>query len=42
MFQDAKKRKQLIFSYAVFIFNGMLALSIGAMMPFIRDERNLS
>lgn len=42
MFQDEKKRKQLIYSYLVFVFNGMLALSIGAMMPFIRDERNLS
>lgn len=42
MFRDTVKRKQLIYSYVVFIFNGMLALSIGAMMPFIRDERNLS
>ncbi len=42
MFQDSKKRKQLMYSYAVFILNGMLALSIGAIMPFIRDERNLS
>ena len=42
MFQDKRKRKQLICSYSVFILNGMLALSIGSMMPFIRDARGLA
>lgn len=42
MFQDTIKRRQLICSYVVFIMNGMLALSIGTMLPFVRDERNLS
>ena len=42
MFQDKRKRTQLICSYSVFILNGMLALSIGSMMPFIRDARGLA
>ncbi len=42
MLQDSIKKKQLLCSYAVFVLNGMLALSIGAIMPFVRDERNLS
>lgn len=42
MFQDKRKKQQLICSYSVFILNGMLALSIGSMMPFIRDARGLA
>jgi len=41
MLQDKRKRKQLLFSYGVFIMNGMLALSIGSLLPFIRDARGL-
>ncbi len=41
-FLDTKEKKQqLIFSYVVFVMNGMLALSIGSLMPFIRDARGL-
>ena len=36
------KKLQLIYSYGVFLLNGMLALSIGSMMPFIRDQRGLA
>ena len=41
-FLDTKvKKKQLSICYSVFLFNGMLALSIGSMLPFIRDARGL-
>lgn len=39
---DNVKRKQFLSSYGVFIINGMLALSIGSLLPFIRDARGLS
>lgn len=41
LFKDTRKKKQLLCSYGVFIMNGMLALSIGSLLPFIRDERGL-
>ena len=34
-------RKQMTSSYIVFLINGMLALSIGSLLPFIRDTRGL-
>ncbi len=41
-FLDTKaKKQQMIISYLVFIFNGMLALSIGSLLPFVRDARGL-
>lgn len=39
--KDARKKKQFLCSYGVFIMNGMLALSIGSLLPFIREERGL-
>lgn len=36
-----EKKQQFIISYVVFIINGMLALSIGSLLPFIRDARGL-
>ena len=39
--KDATKKKQFIMTYAVFLANGMLALSIGSLLPFIRDQRGL-
>ena len=39
--KDKRKKQQLICSYSVFVMNGMLALSIGSLLPFIRDERGL-
>lgn len=39
--KDKIKKQQLICSYCVFLMNGMLALSIGSLLPFIRDERGL-
>lgn len=42
MLKDKIKRKQFIFSYLVFVLNGMLALSIGSMMPFISSSRGLN
>ena len=39
--KDTRKKKQFLCSYGVFIMNGMLALSIGSLLPFIRDERGL-
>jgi fucose permease len=38
---DKTKKKQFIMTYAVFLANGMLALSIGSLLPFIRDQRGL-
>lgn len=36
-----EKKKQLIICYIVFICNGMLALSIGSLMPFVSEARGL-
>lgn len=40
-FEDKTKNKQFALSYVVFLMNGMLALSIGSLLPFIRDARGL-
>ena len=42
LFEESYKKKQLIFTYIVFVCNGMLALSIGSLMPLISDTRGLS
>lgn len=34
-------KKQIYFSYGVFLMNGMLALSIGSLLPFIQEARGL-
>lgn len=39
--KDTRKKKQFLFSYITFIINGMLALSIGSLLPFIREARSL-
>lgn len=39
--KDRNKKKQFLCSYGVFIVNGMLALSIGSLLPFIRDAKGL-
>ena len=41
LFKDQNKKKQLIFTYGAFAMNGMLALSIGSLLPFIRDAKGL-
>ena len=41
VFANRKKNKQLGLTYAVFLMNGMLALSIGSLLPFVRDARGL-
>lgn len=40
-FDSKEKRQQFYISYIAFIINGMLALSIGSLLPFIRDARGL-
>lgn len=40
--KTAKEKKQLCLTYLTFILNGLLALSIGSLLPFIRDSRSLS
>lgn len=35
------EKKQFYFSYAVFLMNGMLALSVGSLLPYIRDAKGL-
>ncbi len=39
--ENNRQNKQLGLTYAVFLMNGMLALSIGSLLPFIRDARGL-
>jgi fucose permease len=41
LFDNKTQQKQFAFSYIVFLANGMLALSIGSLLPFIRDSRGL-
>ena len=40
-FKNKNDKKQFLGSYGVFIINGMLALSIGSLLPYIRDARGL-
>lgn len=42
IFSDKLKKRQFFYSYIIFVLNGMLALSIGTIMPFIRDDRGLN
>lgn len=39
--KEKAKKQQFCFTYGVFVINGMLALSIGSLLPFIRDARGL-
>lgn len=39
--QDKDKKRQFFFTYGAFVINGMLALSIGSLLPYIRDARGL-
>lgn len=41
LWKDKTARKQITNTYAVFLLNGMMALSIGSLLPFIRDARGL-
>ena len=41
LFNSKTQNKQLLCNYGVFIINGMLALSIGSLLPYIRDSRGL-
>ncbi len=41
VFENQKQNRQFFLSYIVFMVNGMLALSIGSILPFIRDARGL-
>ena len=36
---DAVQKKRFFISYTAFLINGMLALSIGALLPFLREAR---
>lgn len=40
-FMDKQKKRQFINSYGAFLLNGMLSLSIGSLLPYIRDARGL-
>lgn len=39
--KNQNDKKQFLGSYGVFVINGMLALSIGSLLPYIRDARGL-
>ncbi len=41
IFGSKEKNRQFYLNYAVFLMNGMLALSIGSLLPFIRDANGL-
>ena len=41
LWKDPIKKKQLLYCYITFALNGMLALSVGSLMPLIRDARGL-
>lgn len=41
LFEEKEKNKQLFMTYMIFLINGMLALSIGALLPFIREAKGL-
>lgn len=40
--KTVEEKKQLIFTYLAFMLNGMLALSIGSLLPFIRESKGLN
>ena len=42
LFIEKEKNLRFCLSYTVFIINGMLALSVGSLLPFIRDARGLT
>lgn len=42
LFIEKEKNQRFCLSYAVFLINGMLALSVGSLLPFIRDARGLT
>lgn len=39
LWNDKRKRQQFLFSYATFLLNGMMALSVGSLLPFIREAK---
>lgn len=39
--KDKRKKRQFLGSYGTFLLNGMLTLSIGSLLPYIRDARGL-
>lgn len=41
-FKTAEEKKQLVYTYLAFMLNGILALSIGSLLPFIRESRGLN
>lgn len=41
-FKTPKEKKQLFFTYAAFLLNGALALSIGSLLPFVRESKGLN
>ena len=36
-----EKKQQFFFAYGVFMINGMLALSIGSLLPYVKEARGL-
>ena len=41
-FKSAEQKKQLVYTYLAFMLNGILALSIGSLLPVIRETRGLN
>ena len=38
---NASQKKSFVLTYAVFFLNGLMALSIGSLMPYLREARGL-
>lgn len=41
-FKTPEEKRQLLFTYFAFMLNGVLALSIGSLLPFIREAKGLN
>lgn len=41
-FKTSEEKRQFIYTYLAFMLNGILALSIGSLLPFIRESKGLN
>lgn len=41
-FKTSEEKRQFIFTYLAFMLNGILALSVGSLLPFLRESRGLN
>lgn len=41
-FKTSEEKRQFVYTYLAFMLNGILALSIGSLLPFIRESKGLN